>query len=226
MSGWLIRRLRLLHLSQMPRLARGVVHGRGVSACCNTVFVAESEVGRPVTEIRPIASHTGEIFDANGAFDVNPVIWKELADGGITVRGRPIDAWEVNAEPEALRPWILTNLRKYWTPLAAQLPDRPQRTPRALVHRLLTSPLGLSAGTVAWCVLGPARMHRTLATGEIIGKEDAARHALDAFPQHAPITEVSLAKVRGARIPSAPSRAQWRGLTASAMEDMITASLG
>lgn len=69
-------------------------------------------------------------------------------------------------------------------------------------------------------------MHRTLATGEIIGKEEAARHALDAFPQHAPITEVALAKVRGARIPSAPSRAQWRGLTASAMEDMITASLG
>ncbi|SMX87748.1 hypothetical protein BI49514_02071 [Brevibacterium iodinum ATCC 49514] len=222
----LIRRLRLLHLSQVPRLTVGATRGRGVSACCNTVFIAESEVSRPVTEIRPIASHTGEIFDAHGAFDVNPVIWKELVDGGITVRGRPIAAWGLDAQPEALRPWVRTNLREYWTPLAAQLRDRPQRTPRALVHRLLTSPVGLSAGTVAWCVLGPARMHRTLATGEIIGKEEAARHTLDAFPQHAPITEVALAKVRGARIPSAPSRAQWRALTASEMEDMITASLG
>ncbi|WP_172173306.1 nucleotidyltransferase domain-containing protein [Brevibacterium sp. CT2-23B] len=222
----LIRRLRLLHLSQVPRLVVETARGRGVSACCNTVFIAESEVSRPVTEIRPIASHTGEIFDAHGAFDVNPVIWRELVDGGITVRGRPIAAWDLDAQPEALRPWVRTNLREYWTPLAAQLRDRPQRTPRTLVHRLLTSPRGLSAGTVAWCVLGPARMHHTLATGEIIGKEAAGRHALDAFPQHAPITEVALAKVRGARIPSAPSRAQWRALTASAMEDMITASLG
>ncbi|SDR92569.1 hypothetical protein SAMN04489752_0599 [Brevibacterium siliguriense] len=68
-------------------------------------------------------------------------------------------------------------------------------------------------------------MHRTLATDEIIGKEEAGRHALDAFPQHAPITEVALAKVRGARIPSAPSRQQWRGLTASAMEDIIEDAL-
>lgn len=81
------------------------------------------------------------------------------------------------------------------------------------------------AGTFEWCVLGPARTHHTLATGEIIGKEEAGFHALTAFPQHAPITEVALAKVRGARIPSAPSRRQWRGLTASAMDDMITASL-
>ena len=222
----LIRRLRLLHLSQVPRLVAGAARGRGASACCNTVFIAESEVSRPVTQIRPIASHTGEIFDAHGAFDVNPVIWKELVDGGITVRGRPITAWDLDAQPEALRPWVRTNLREYWTPLAAQLRDRPRRTPRALVHRLLRSPLALTAGTVTWCVLGPARMHCTIATGEIIGKEDAARHALDAFPQNAPITEVALAKVRGARIPSAPSPAQWRGLTASAMEDMITASLG
>jgi hypothetical protein len=221
----LIRRLRLLHLSQVPRLVVGAARGRGVSACCNTVFIAESEVGRPVTEIRPIASHTGEIFDANGAFDVNPVVWKELVDGGITVRGRPIAEWDVDAQPEALRPWISRNLREYWTPLAAQLRGRPSRTPGTLLRRLVTSPRGLSAGTVAWCVLGPARMHHTLATGEIVGKEEAGRRALTAFPQHAPITEVALAKVRGARIPSAPSRRQWRGLTASAMDDIIAAAL-
>ncbi|MGO3064897.1 MAG: nucleotidyltransferase domain-containing protein [Brevibacterium linens] len=221
----LLRRLRLLHLSQVPRLVVGAARGRGVSACCNTVFIAESEVGRPVTQIRPIASHTGEVFDSNSAFDVNPVTWKELVDGGITVRGRPIAEWDVDAQPEALRPWIRTNLREYWTPLAAQLRDRPSRSPGSLVRRFVTSPRGLSAGSVEWCVLGPARMHHTLATGEIIGKEEAGFHALTAFPQHAPITEVALAKVRGARIPSAPSRRQWRGLTASAMDDMITASL-
>lgn len=222
----LIRRLRLLHLSQVPRLTVGAVRGRGVSACCNTVFIAESEVSRPVTEIRPIASHTGEIFNPDGAFDVNPVIWKELVDGGVSVQGRTIDAWEVDAQPDQLRPWIRTNLREYWIPLATQLHERPPQDPKAVLWRLLTSPRGLTASTVEWCVLGPARMHHTLSTGEIIGKDEAGRHVLNAFPQHAPITEVALAKVRGARIPSAPSRAQWRALTASAMEDMITASLG
>jgi hypothetical protein len=215
----LIRRLRLLHLSQIPRLTLRAAQGRGVSACCNTVFIPESEVTLPVTQIRPIASHTGEIFDPTGAFDVNPVIWKELADGGITVRGRPIADWDIDPEPEALRPWIATNLREYWAPLAKQLRTPPRRTVPGLIRRLVTS--RPTAGTVAWCVLGPARMHHSLMTGEIIGKEEAGRRAMDTFPQHSPITEVALAKIRGARIPSAPSRTQWRGLTASAMEDII-----
>ncbi len=154
------------------------------------------------------------------------MIWKELVDGGVSVQGRTIDAWEVDAQPDQLRPWIRTNLREYWIPLATQLHERPPQDPKAVLRRLLTSPRGLTASTVEWCVLGPARMHHTLSTGKIIGKDEAGRHVLNAFPQHAPITEVALAKVRGARIPSAPSREQWRALTASAMEDMITASLG
>lgn len=222
----LIRRLRLLHLSQLPRLGLRAVRGRGVSACCNTVFLPESEVGRPVTQISPIASHTGEIFHPRGAFDVNPVIWKELTDGGITVRGRPLADWGLDPEPAELAPWIRANLRGYWAPIAEQLRARPQRTARARLRRFLTSPRGLSAGTIEWCLLGPARMHHTLITGDIIGKEEAGRRALDAFPRHSPITEVVLAEVRGARIPSAPPRRQWRGLTASAMEDILAAALG
>lgn len=217
----LIRRLRILHLSQLPRLTARAASGKGVSACCNTAFIWESEVSEPVTDITPIASHTGELFEAGGAFDVNPVVWKELNDGGITVRGHPIAGWELDPEPDQLAPWIRANLREYWSPLAAQLRPRPQRTVRALVHRILASPRGLSASTVAWCVLGPARMHHTLMTGEIIGKEGAGRRALDTFPRHSPITEVALAKVRGARIPSAPPRRLWRELTASAMDDIL-----
>ena len=86
----LIVRLRLLHLSQLPRLALRAARGRGFSACCNVSFIWKSDLTRPVTGIRPIASHTGEIFEANRAFDVNPVVWKELVDGGIVVRGRAL----------------------------------------------------------------------------------------------------------------------------------------
>lgn len=213
----LMRGLRLLHLSQLPRLALRAARGLGVSACCNTAFIWESEVSMPVTRIRPIASHTGEIFDSSGAFDVNPVVWKELADGGITIRGRGLGGWGLGGwgldpEPAQLLPWVRENLQDYWAPLAEQLRTGSRK---------------LSAGSVEWCLLGPARMHHTVATGEIIGKEAAGLYALTAFPDHAPITEVALAKVRHARLPSAPPtadippRSEWRRRTASAMANII-----
>ncbi|WP_181274318.1 nucleotidyltransferase domain-containing protein [Brevibacterium oceani] len=208
----LVRRLRLLHLFQLPRLALRAARGLGASACCNTAFIWESEVSMPVTRIRPIASHTGEVFDSSGAFDVNPVVWKELVDGGITIRGRELGGWELDPEPAQLRPWVRENLQDYWAPLAEQL------------H---TGSRTLSAGSVEWCLLGPARMHHTLATGEIISKEAAGLYALMTFPNHAPITEVALAKVRHTRLPSAPPvadippRSEWRRRTASAMADII-----
>jgi hypothetical protein len=217
----LIRRLRLLHLSQIPRLVLRAARGKGVSACCNTVFIRESDVSRPVGAISPIASHVGEIFESGAGFDVNPVVWKELVDGGITVRGRPVERWSLDPEPGSLRPWIRANLRSYWAPLAEQLHTRA----RAAVP-ILPARRGLSSGGVEWCVLGPARMHHTLLTGEIIGKERAGTHMLEAFPQHAPITEVALAKVRGARIPPSPSHQERRALTASAMDDVLTSALG
>lgn len=206
----LTARLRLLHLSQLPRLAMRAARGLGFSACCNTVFVWESEVTQPVTQIRPIASHVGEIFDAHGAFDANPVIWKELVDGGISVRGDDVSVWGLDPEPDVLRQWVANNLDEYWRPLAGSV--RNGRRP-------------LSASVVEWCLLGPARMHHTLVSGEIISKDAAGKYALSAFPEHAPIIEVALAKVLGQPIPESPSREEWRGLTAQAMHAIITDDL-
>lgn len=208
----LMRGLRLLHLSQLPRVSLRAARGLGASACCNTAFIWESEVSLRVTRITPIASHTGEIFDSQGAFDVNPVVWKELVDGGITIRGRGLGGWGLDPEPAQLLPWVRENLQDYWAPLAEQLRTGSRK---------------LSAGSVEWCLLGPARMHHTLATGEIIGKEAAGLYALTTFPDHAPITEVALAKVRHGRLSSAPPtadippRSEWRRRTASAMADII-----
>src|SRR5699024_2901393 len=85
----LVRRLRPLHLSQIPRLALRAGRAKGGSACSNTVVIGESDVGRPVGAISPIASHVGEIFESGTGFDVNPVVWKELVDGGITFEDAP-----------------------------------------------------------------------------------------------------------------------------------------
>ncbi|MDN5774446.1 MAG: DUF4111 domain-containing protein [Brevibacterium aurantiacum] len=205
----LMARLRLLHLSQVPRLTARAARGMGFSACCNTVFIWESEVAHPVTQIRPVASHVGEVFDSHGAFDVNPVIWKELVDGGISIRGGPVSDWGLDPEPGELRSWVARNLREYWAPLADSAHSGRRR---------------LSAGTVEWCLVGPARMHHTLLTGEIISKEAAGRRALEAFPDHSAILEVALARLRGTPLPANPPRDQWRGLTASAMRSIIADS--
>lgn len=127
-------RLRLLHLSQLPRLSVRAGLGLGFSACCNTVFVWESDVSRPVIQIRPIASHVGEILDPTEAFDVNPVIWKQLVDGGISVRGDKVSDWDLDPEPEVLHAWVARNLCEYWTPLADSLGSMLSTKSRTIVR--------------------------------------------------------------------------------------------
>ena len=206
----LLSRLRLLHLSQLPRLSVRAGRGLGFSACCNTVFIWESEVRLPVSEIHPIGSHVGEIFEPAGAFDVNPVIWKQLVDGGISVRGGPVSKWGLDPAPEVLHEWVARNLHEYWTPLAESL-GRNRRK--------------LSAGGVEWCLLGPARMLQTLMTGDIISKEAAGQHALNEFPNHAPIIEVALARLRRDPIPTNPAREEWRASTGLAMSSILTTAI-
>ena len=205
----LIPRLRALHLSQLPRLLGRAVRGMGISACCNTSFVWDSEITRPVTQIEPIASHGGEIFNPRGAFDVNPVIWHELEHGGIALRGGDVSTWGLDPQPDELRPWTLNNLLGYWKPLML----RTERGRGAL-----------GAGRVQWRLLGPARMHATLTTGEVISKQEAGARALGLFPHHAPILGVALAHLSGENAPSAPPKSEWRRLTAVCMREIISRS--
>lgn len=202
----LIPRLRLLHLSQFPRLAARLVRGLGVSATCNTSFIWASDVRRPVSQIRPVASHVGEQFDAERSFDVNPVMWSELASGGIALRGPEVAEWGLVPEPDAVAEWTRKNLRGYWVPLAEGLDTR--RRP-------------LSPGNVAWLVCGPARMHATLTTGEIISKDEAGSRAREIFPQHAPIIDVALAARRGEKPPQSPARTQWGVRTFAVMREIF-----
>lgn len=174
--------------------------------CANTAFIWESDVKNPVTEIEPIASHVGEIFDSHGAFDVNPVIWRQVVNGGIPVRGGGVSQRSLDPQPDALREWVRRNLDEYWSPLAEQA--HSGRRP-------------LSAGAVEWCLLGPARMHYTLLNGKIISKEAAGRHALTTFPEHAPIAEMAVSTVRGEPIPDTPTCKQWRARTGQAMQSII-----
>ena len=72
------------------------------------------DLAKPVSQITPIASHKGHEFVVGSGFDVNPVIWKELAEQGIAVRGSEPEALGLQPQPELVKDWCLQNLSSYW----------------------------------------------------------------------------------------------------------------
>lgn len=169
----------------VPAFLRGRTAGPG---SCNGVYVAQDQLQRPVTQIVLIASHHGISFDRGSAFDVNPVVWKTLAEHGIAMRGpRPADLG-LDPELHLLRQWNLDNLNGYWTSCATGAlnghpPLKPWMPPR---------------WATSWTVLGPARLHHTIATGEVISKQQAGEYALDVFDSDwHPIIEEAVAYWHG-----------------------------
>jgi hypothetical protein len=167
-----VRRLRALHLLSGARTStRALAAGHGpLTGTCNAVFVRAGDLRRPVTEIRPVGAHTGHEVSIGKAFDVNPVGWKVLRERGIAVRGPAPTVLGLDPQPELLRQWNLDNLASYWRPWAE----------RALRERRPRTRLRPRWGT-AWGVLGPPRLHHTIATGDVVAKEDAGAYALDTF---------------------------------------------
>lgn len=169
----------------VPAFLRGHTAGPG---SCNGVYIAADQISRPVTQITPIASHHGISFDRGSAFDVNPVVWKTFAEHGIALRGPAPSALGLDPEPGLLKHWNLQNLNGYWKSCAtAATNGRPPLKPW-MPARWATS----------WTVLGPARLHHTIATGDIISKQQAGHNALATFePEWHPIIEEALAYWHG-----------------------------
>ncbi len=188
-----LRRLRALHVISGCR--SGVASARRgwspTANTCNGVFIRRDDLAEAVSRIVPIASHTGRRFSVGGAFDVNPVIWKEFAERGVRIRGPVPASLGLVPENELLREWCLANLSSYWRSWAeASLVGRPhsgRRRPR---------------WATAWATLGAPRLHRTIATGDIISKEAAGEYALEVFdPQWRPLILQGLAYRRRESIP-------------------------
>lgn len=195
-----LRRLRVLHgAGNLEAVGSAAVHGKpAIPGTVNGVFVAEDEIGRPVTRIRPIAAHSGRAFRRGRAFDVNPVTWQVLAEHGITVRGPSPDELGLDPEPDRLRAWNLDQLHGHWRTFAERaISPKPPRKPL------------VSAGRVAAAGLfGPPRMHHTIATGKVIPKETAGEYALDTFAARwHPLIRTALAIRAGERARVDPKQA-------------------
>jgi Domain of unknown function (DUF4111)/Nucleotidyltransferase domain len=168
-----LRRLRLQHVRSGLYTAGAALraHRSPLTGTCNGVFVHHDDLGRPVTQITPVANHVGTAFHVGRAgSDVSPVGWKVLAERGIALRGPPPSDLGLDPQPELLRSWNLDNLDRYWRGWATE-------TIRAPRIRFALRP----QWSTAWGVLGPPRLHCTASTGEVISKEKAGEYALAEF---------------------------------------------
>lgn len=129
------------------------------------------DLAKPPAESPPLPVFYGGRFEEHGHLDVHPVTWHELAERGITVRGRPPADLGIHTDREALRTFTHNNLDTYWRNTSEQL------------DRATDDEIGELEWTAEWCVLGVARLHHLLATGELTSKSGAGRHIVEHLPE-------------------------------------------
>ncbi|WP_218157712.1 aminoglycoside adenylyltransferase domain-containing protein [Saccharopolyspora shandongensis] len=98
----------------------------------------------------------------------------------------------LDPEPDRLRTWNLDQLNGHWRSWAEKsLSRKPPREPLLPAHRVALAH-----------VLGPPRLHCTIATGRVITKESAAEYALDTFAARwHPLIRSALAHRTGEPVP-------------------------
>jgi hypothetical protein len=115
--------------------------------------------------------------------ELNPVLWLMLGQCGIAVRGPSARELDIQVDPDRVRTWNLANLSSYWKPLAG-------RIRQAMARRDAAKPVYNDG--VMWTVLGPARLHYTLATGAVTSKTGAGQYVADHFPQWSSLAQLAV----------------------------------
>lgn len=119
-------------------------------------------------------------FDPAGRFDVTPVGWHELAHHSIAVRGELPAVW---TDATRLRAFTRECLTGEWRGIAESLEKFPAES---------------ATEEASWHVLGAARMHHLLVTGDPTSKSAAGRWALTAMEERwHPVLREAL-RIRGA----------------------------
>ncbi|HET6212421.1 MAG TPA: nucleotidyltransferase domain-containing protein [Micromonosporaceae bacterium] len=136
-------------------------------------YLTWRDLAKPPDQTGPVPYVHRRRFVPAGGFELNPVTWHTLAGHGIPRRGPAPDALDVWTDRAMLAGWTRENLHTYW----------PRWRDRSA--RLWSRPGLVSLGSWAtqWGVMGVARQHCAIATGDIISKTAAGYYALKAFDE-------------------------------------------
>jgi hypothetical protein len=138
-----------------------------------------------VPDDEPSAPHVvgGQFHASAPNHQLTPATWAEFARYGIALRGPRAGQLGIRVSRDRLNEWTLRNLNTYWRSQA----EKGIETLRA--HDPGT---GIAADAVAWMALGPARLHYTLATGDIASKSAAGEYAVNLFPEYRPVVSSAM----------------------------------
>lgn len=100
------------------------------------------------------------------------VAWHELAWHGVTVTGPAVSTLGVWTDVQRLHAYTVENLDTYWRGLAGRLASSSPDEPEAALD-----------DACSWCVLGVARLHHLIVTGEMTTKSGAGRWGLSHYSQ-------------------------------------------
>ncbi|MDY7101171.1 MAG: DUF4111 domain-containing protein [Actinomycetota bacterium] len=135
----------------------------------STLYVEARQLAGPAAGLVDVPFWNGGELELSTTA-ANPVEWHVLAHHGIALRGPAPSTLDVHLDRGDLVAWNLANLDSYWAGLAEMIETADdERNARA------------GAGFVEWMVLGPPRLHRTIAIGDVVSKRAAGLYARERF---------------------------------------------
>src|SRR5262249_23053058 len=147
---------------EVPETLAGVHRGLPGGVTYDGNYVAGAGLPAVPDDERPAPHVVNGEFHATGPnHQLTPATWTEFSRHGIAVRGPRAADLGVTVSRERLSQWTLGNLNSYWQRHATE----------GLEHgKSLDAGAPVKAYAAAWTALGAARLHYTLATGDIISK--------------------------------------------------------
>lgn len=148
---------------------------------CDAIYLDWPSVRAMVDDQRAVPFVVdGQFHNDRSCGSLTPVLWTTLARHGITLRGPGIADLELHPDPQRLRRYNEENLASYWAPLSGQiraaLADGPTELP-------------FGQDIVPWLVLGAARLHYTIATGQIASESAIGGYVAERFPEWGPLAD-------------------------------------
>jgi len=104
-------------------------------------------------------------------FQLNPVTWRSVRRYAITARGPDPATIGIYDNDSDLREFLLGNLTGYWSDVRRELVGA--------IGEMTSAEATLPAEVIEWSILGVARIHITLESGEIVSKSAAGERLLD-----------------------------------------------